>query len=72
MGFKKITLHSPLGRRKFLLSGASTFLMILVFPFLKLFGRIGHAKNISNRESEGLFDIVQKYGAEFGGKNVRI
>ena len=72
MGIKQITLHSLLGRRKFLLSGASTFLMILVFPVLKLFGRPGHAKDICNRESERLFDIVQKYGAEFGGKNVCI
>ena len=70
MGFEQITLHSPLGRRKFLISGVSTFLLILISPVLKLFGRTNHSKDICSGDPDRLLGIVQKYGAEFGGKNV--
>ena len=70
MGFKQIVLHSPLGRRKFLVSGVSTLLMILISPVLKLLGRTANSKDFCSREPVRLLEIAQKYGAEFGGGDV--
>ena len=59
-------------RRKFL-TGASTSMMILVFPVLKLFGRTDQSEDICSREPDTLLEIVRKYGPEFGGgQNVSI
>lgn len=65
MDYKHITLQSSFCRRKFLLSGISASLLILIFPVLKLFGQAVHSRIFCSREPDKFLEIVQKYGAEF-------
>jgi len=68
MGFKQMALKVSLERRNFLITYMSTFLAILIFPVLTLFGRTERSKDFSSSDSDKLLDIVHKYGVEFGGE----
>ncbi len=70
MGLKQKIFNLPLGRRKFLISGVWTSLLILISPVLNLFGRTNHSKDIPCGELDRLVEIAQKYGVEFGGEDV--
>ncbi len=59
------------GRRKFIKNGTFWAMMVGALPFLKLDIISGPSTDISRKTLEKWDETVQKYGAEFGGMDVR-
>ena len=56
------------GRRKFLRAGVRASFMLSVLPLMKVFGWTGLSENRLRKAEDPFLDIVEQYGAEFGGK----